>query len=201
MIFGIGYLGYNGRDLVAAKLQNKILARENGIKTLTYKAWEHMLGRCYHEKTQQANAKTYIDCSVDESWHNFQNFAEWFNKRYKPGYQLDKDLLIKGNRIYSENTCCLIPEEINKALETSKAKRKEGIPLGVTIIVTNNGTEVIYARYIRKYLGTFSDINSAWLAYKQEKENYLKLLAEKYKNEIEENVYQALINYKVEITD
>ena len=81
-VHGVGYLGEGKyRAYRASKI---------------YKTWISMLERCYCEKSQVKHP-TYIGCSVDESWHNFQNFGKWFEENYKEGHQLDKDILIKGN--------------------------------------------------------------------------------------------------------
>lgn len=78
--------------------------------------WTNIIRRCYTINTSRRNV-TYIDCSVDERWHNFQNFAQWFYENYNPeimeGWHLDKDILVKGNKIYSPETCCFVPNDIN----------------------------------------------------------------------------------------
>lgn len=55
----------------------------------------------------------------------------------------------------------------------------------------------------KKYLGRFplDQVEEAFLTYKRFKENYIKQVADEYKNLIPDKVYQALYNYKVEITD
>lgn len=106
-MYGIGYYG-----------DGKYTARINGIKTEEYIKWFSMFNRCYDEKYQKKQP-TYIGCSVAEEFWNFQNFAEWYNKKkYVCNYQLelDKDLLYEGNKIYSPSKCCLLPKEINNAI-------------------------------------------------------------------------------------
>lgn len=79
-----------------------------------YDLWRNMLARCYSE-AYQINNKTYMGCTVDEDWLNFQNFCEGiknlegYPEWYKgEDYQLDKDLL-QGNKVYSAKTCRFIP--------------------------------------------------------------------------------------------
>ena len=84
---GIGYLGYG-----------KYKSRKNNIKTEEYIKWGSMLTRCYSEKLKER--RNYIECTVCDEWHNFQNFAEWYNdhKYYLPDVDvldLDKDIKIK----------------------------------------------------------------------------------------------------------
>ena len=119
--YGIGYLG-----------EGKYNSCENGKKTKCYKVWHSMLQRCYDPKLQEREP-TYRGCTVCDKWHNFQTFAEWYNDNY---YQihgevmcLDKDILIKGNKIYSPETCCFVPEKINTLFVKSDKSRGNN-PIG-----------------------------------------------------------------------
>lgn len=168
-------------------------SRIKGKHTAAYDTWVAMLQRCYDKKLHERNP-SYSSCVVAEEWHNFQVFASWFNKHYIEGYQLDKDLLIPGNKIYSPDTCSFIPQEVNLALLKPHNKRK--LPLGV------------YARYnkfvvhiknnkVSKYIGTFNTPEEAAKQYEFFKKSQLQLLAEKYKNNISVNAYAALLNYSL----
>ncbi len=102
-IVGVGFIGVG-----------RYKATEKGIATKAYTTWNCMLTRCYSEAAR-ARYNTYTDCSVDPDWHNFQKFAEWFYKN-KPdgnGWELDKDIKIKGNRIYSKDTCSFVTKREN----------------------------------------------------------------------------------------
>ena len=77
-----------------------------------------MFTRCYNEKYHEKQP-TYIGCSVSTEFENFQNFAEWYNKKKyvcKYPLELDKDLLYENNKIYTPSRCCLLPKEINTSL-------------------------------------------------------------------------------------
>ena len=139
------------------------------------------------------------DCTVDERWHNFQNFAEWYYDNYIEGYHLDKDILFKGNKIYSPETCCFVPQEINKLFTKRQSKRGD-YPIGV---ISNKKRFISIFTKEKKifYLGSFATPEEAFIAYKTEKENRIKEIANKWKGLISDKVYQALINYQVEITD
>lgn len=164
-----------------------------------YKIWASMLSRCYDNRVHKLYPK-YTDCTVDEKWHNFQVFAEWCANNYTEGFVLDKDILVKGNKIYGPATCCFIPAEIN-LLFTKSEKTRGNCPIGVT--ETKN---LQYCAKMNKFgksinLGTFNTIERAFNMYKINKEFYYQQMANKFKNVLPEHVYKSIINYKIEITD
>lgn len=171
---------------------------ENGEYTPSYKVFISLLNRC--KNSHKRENRHYIDCVVHESWLNFQNFAEWCKPRYVEGFQLDKDILLKGNRVYSSDTCTFIPQEINK-LFTKRQYKRGSCVIGVhkrgdkfRACLSKNGKGSIH-------LGTFDTELEAFQAYKTAKEAYIKEVAEEWKDRIDSRVYEAMINYKVEITD
>ena len=86
----------------------------NNKKTKVYICWKSMIQRCY-DNSKDRNS-TYADCEVCEEWQEFQIFAEWYFENYPrdgSDYQLDKDTIKKGNKIYSPETCCFISKEEN----------------------------------------------------------------------------------------
>ena len=82
-----------------------------------YNLWYQMLRRCYDtEQHKRSRGSSYSDCEVSERWMTLSNFARDIQrlKGYKSWisgkeYCLDKDTKVKGNRIYSRETCCFIP--------------------------------------------------------------------------------------------
>ena len=181
-VYGVGELGVG-----------KYSSRINAIKTKEYNAWIAMLQRCYDIKLHKRHP-SYKQCIVCEDWLNFQNFAEWFINNYIENYQLDKDLLIQENKLYSPETCCFVPQEVNLAL--IKPMNKRELPLGV---YKHCHKFVVHIKYnkVSKYINIFSTIEEAANCYKEEKEKQLRQLAEKYKNIIASNTYIALLNYKI----
>jgi len=100
-----------------------------------YHIWAKMLSRCYSDKTQEMYP-TYKGCTVDRSWHDFQVFAEWFDLNYSEGAELDKDIKVDGNKIYSPKTCLLVSHKEN--VIKARAKRyKVTTPIGDSIEVYN----------------------------------------------------------------
>lgn len=162
-------------------------------------AWRGMLARCYNEKTRESN-QTYADCTVHSDWHNYQVFSEWFESQKKEDdWALDKDLTIMGNRVYSAETCSMVPTQVNTLLSDTAGKR--GLyPVGVHKIAGKYVARVQQEAY-REYLGIFSTPEEAFYVYKKAKEKRVKEVAERYKDQISRQIYLNLINYSVEITD
>ncbi len=89
---------------------------ENNKNSREYMCWKHMIERCYVEKHSDKHKSYFGICSICDEWLNFQNFAQWYeeNKYDVNGrLHLDKDILIPGNKLYSPNTCLLVPQRIN----------------------------------------------------------------------------------------
>lgn len=53
----------------------------------------------------------------------------------------------------------------------------------------------------QKHIGRYYCEKEAFQAYKQAKEAHIKEVANKWKGQIDPRVYEALMNYEVEITD
>lgn len=191
---GVGYIGV-GKYTSTLK---------NGDKNRAYYVWLGMFARCY-SKNEQVKCPSYIGCSVDERWHNFQVFAKWYEDNWKPymdkSWQLDKDILFKGNKIYSPETCCFVPNVLNSLLSKSKATRGN-LPIGVVYTSSKEIFGAVMMKYDKKYyIGHYKSIEEAFQAYKKEKELHIKKLTNEWEDKLEPRVYQALINYQVEITD
>ena len=168
--------------------------------------WYKMHERCYKvDSTPKHNRLNYEGCRVSEDWYNFQNYAEWFLKNMPKGLTLkdvdvDKDILFEGNKLYSPNTCCIVPSCINVAL-TFRSNDRGKLPLGIYYKKKNNKYCVQCSTGGKggkqKYLGLFDNIDVAFNAYKGFKENVIHSLAEKYKNSISRDVYVILSNWEV----
>ena len=191
--FGIGYLG-----------EGKYKVSKNGKLTDEFKIWYHMLRRCYDPKYQEEHS-TYKGCAVEEYLLNFQHMGKWINENYYevPGEKmcLDKDILYKGNKVYSRETCIFVPERINLLFVKSNKSRGDN-PIGVTELPSGNYRVFCNNGYGKNIpLGVYSTPEEAFQRYKQCKENYIKQVADEYKGRIPDRLYNALYNYEVEIDD
>lgn len=179
----------------------KYKSKYDGKDAIEYTVWKQVLERCFNENYKKKHP-TYQNCTLNDDWVNFQNFAEWYWTQKGAGirgWHLDKDLIIKGNKEYGPHTCILLPQDINKALKLSMMGTKT-TPVGTH--QRPNGVFVVgLVGRSSKYVGSFSTDTEAFKAYKHAKENYLKSLAEKYKDMVDIKVYEALYNFEIEITD
>lgn len=123
-VCGVGYIGYGEHN-----------AMDDGRRSEAYRAWSCMFTRCYSKKYQQRQP-TYIGCTVHSDWHSFQVFAEWFKLNYVKGFELDKDIKVKGNRVYSAETCMFVSAKDNK-VESSAKHYKFLSPRGYIVEVYN----------------------------------------------------------------
>ena len=172
-------------------------------QTRPYNLWVNMLKRCYSE-VSFTNQPTYTGCTVSENFKHFQYFAEWCQGQVgfsTGGYQLDKDLLVKGNKIYSEHTCIFVPKDLNVLLNKNGAIRG-GNPLGVSFD-TQSGKYKASIRISgkKKTIGLYSSPEEAFVGYKHTKEATVQQMVNKWKDQIDPRAYTALMNYQVEITD
>lgn len=181
----------------------------DGKQTKEYRAWTCMLKRCYSEKTKE-NHPSYKEVVCCNDWLNFEIFYEWLHNQENfdkwfidDNWAIDKDILVKNNKIYSPTTCCLVPKSINQ-LFVKRKRDRGGYPIGV------RKSRELYFAYCsnpitnqRYYSKGFQTIEDAFEEYKTYKQNIIKEVA---KNEfasgnIIKECYIAMMNYQVEITD
>jgi len=163
-----------------------------------YRSYAGMLKRCYGNDIP-AN---YIDCEVCSEWKYIDNFSRWFDTQIvQDNWQLDKDLLVKGNTVYSPSTCVFLPKVINTFL-TDRANHRGDYPIGVTYHERIDKYQASCCeRGHQNYLGVYKTAEEAFFVYKKEKERLAKVLAEEWKGIIDEKAYNALISFTVDIND
>ena len=196
-VCGVGYLG-----------EGKYITTENGKLTDEYIIWHHMLKRCYDPKLQEKYS-TYKGCRVEDHLLNFQHMGKWIEENYYevPGEQmcLDKDILYKGNKVYSRDKCIFVPQRINK-LFTKRNNNRGNSPIGTTPNSSGNYRAYCDNGYGKQIpLGTYPTKEEAFNAYKQYKEKVIKETIDSYEGKIPEPYYSRLktvmYNYEVEIDD
>ena len=177
--------------------------------TREYVLWHSMLCRCFDERFKEAQP-TYKNVSCCKEWLNFEVFYEWLHSQEnfdkwlnENKWDLDKDIIVKNNNIYSPEVCCLVPQNVNCLFLKRKADRGE-LPIGVVRV--KELFEVSCSNPFTgkaERLGKYKTVEEAFVAYKQYKENIIKKVAEiEYnKGNITKECYDAMMNYIVEITD
>lgn len=174
--------------------------RVGGKKTREYNLWRNMINRC----TNSEKDVSYNNCKISEDFKQFSNFKSWCQTQIgfdNQKWHLDKDIIVKGNKVYSPETCCFVPREINN-LFTLRGKLRGNTPIGVC----KSWKSGMYLSRLMKYgklihLGWFSTPEEAFEVYKETKESYVKEVAEKWKDQIDPRVYQALLAWTVNIDD
>ena len=162
-----------------------------------YSVWSSMLERCYSSTGHLSNKNDsyFTKVSVCSEWHDYQNFAEWFNLNYEKGYQLDKDLLYKDNNQYCPDKCCMLPAELNAVLINNKGYTND-LPVGVTyhkrdkvyVAQCSNGDFV-------QHIGNYQDLDIAKKAYREFKKERIISLLTKHPS-LCDSIQIALLNYE-----
>lgn len=188
-VLGIGYWG----------------TREVDTRHWTYITWLNMLERCYSEPFHD-NQPWYKGCTVDKEWHCYVNFKAWAEENIYTvdgeRIDLDKDILFKGNTCYSKDTCVFVPQSINRLIGGHNKNRRGDLPMGVIPYVD-------YGKYIARIkendsviiLGYFDTPEEAFNCYKQHREQHIKDAANKYRKILPDRLYNALMQWEVEIDD
>lgn len=197
VVYGVGASG------------NKYPTSKNGKRIKEHNSWNGILTRCFDKKTKE-KYPTYKDTTCCDEWLLYDNFYEWLHSQENfdkwlngSRWAVDKDILVKGNKIYSPETCCLVPMNINSFF-SSHGNKLYDMPAGIDMVkgkflvrccnpITNN----------RERLGLYKTLEEAFCVYKQRKEDIIKQLAQKEfdSGNITKECYNAMMNYEVEITD
>jgi len=168
-----------------------------------YKLWKSMLQRCFNEKFKQ-KCPTYEGVTCSKEWLSMTKFIEDVSQMKGfglDGWALDKDILQKGNKLYSKDTCCFVPAEVNNLLTKRDNSRGE-YPVGVYFDKCAGKFKAQLAINGKlKHLGRFNTPEEAFQVYKLAKEAQIKVVAEKWQHLLDERVFQALMAYEVSIDD
>lgn len=202
-VYGVGMVG------------DKYCTSINYKGTKEYNIWHSMLQRCFDQKTKSKHP-TYKDVTCCEEWLYYPNFYEWLHEQENfdkwlngDRWCIDKDILIKGNKIYSPETCCLVPHNVNGLFVKNNANRGT-LPIGVYYNKKSKRYRAIVSMNYKNgkpydmECGQFPTPEDAfYLGYKPVKEKYIKQIAQQEydKGNISKRCYDAMLIYEVEITD
>lgn len=178
--FGVGFVGTG-------------VSRVKDVRS--FAVWVGMLERCY--STEYLNGGAYQGCYVADEWHCFKIFQEWYEAQpYCDIYEIDKDLLVKGNRLYSPQTCVLLPKHLNIALQ-GKRKNMGAYPCGVYYKKKNKNfiAQLAYGDGVQRHLGSFSTWQEAADAYNNAKTDQIRNLAETHKDVLDPRAHSAMSSW------
>jgi len=191
LVYGVGVNDWVGNVMVDGKL-----IRE-------YQLWKGVLERCFTDGFKQSRP-TYEGVTCSKEWLSMTTFIEDVSQMRGfglDGWALDKDILQKGNKLYSKDTCCFVPAEVNSLLTKSDNSRGEW-PVGVDFHkVSGKFRAGLRINGKTKHLGLFNTPEQAFQAYKLAKEAYIKVVAQQWQHLLDEKVFQALLDYEVNIND
>lgn len=137
------------------------------VRHPAYSVWRSMLKRCYSNKCKEKHP-TYEDVTCCDEWLLFTNFAKWFKDNYIEGWQLDKDLLVKNNKVYDPNYCIFAPRHINSFL-TLRGNHRGDTSIGVKLTSTGKFQSQISDGSKRRYLGIFKSKEQAHKTWQRAK--------------------------------
>jgi len=165
-----------------------------------YLRWKGMIQRCY-DNNRNHNQKCYERVAVCEEWHNFQNFAEWFYEKYDfklmKNWCIDKDILSLEHKVYSPETCCLVPLIINNALVKNQNKNS-GKTIGVK--ARRGRYYVSFYKKGEKFISElYATEKEAYELFCYEKDKYIIELAEEYKYALDTKAYTKLKSHSTKI--
>lgn len=203
----------NDRTYSTRNVDNKGTPQVSLGQTAVYKAWSNMKERCTSKKLKE-KYPTYIGVDASDEFKNFTFFHDWWYKQVGhdlPDMQLDKDLLSKGNKVYSAETCLLIPNFVNNFLTKNDVARGE-CPIGIHKYRNYKNGDVRYAAKVseydpisgktrREHIGYFRYELEAFHAYKEAKEAIAKKHADYLLGKVDDRVINALLNFEVNIED
>lgn len=181
---GVGYLG-----------EGPYKTRVDGKLTDAYDTWDSILDRCYSPRERDRYRTYYHICTVCKEWFNYQAFARWYNDNWYPcegRLHIDKDILVKGNKVYSPEKCILIPQRFNMIFMSKERSVDADLPCGVHRTRTSNKYVV---EFNRNYLGTFDSAEEAAIAHETAKRNYIRSSIAEYELEyrLPDKVRNALL--------
>lgn len=188
-VYGVGYFG-----------DGIYTARVDGKMSKCYNTWVNMLGRCY-DRLHPRRQTSYDGVTVCEEWFNFQNFAEWFYNNYESSFMqnwhLDKDLLCFSCRMYSPETCSLLPSEVNVIFQSKSAKSESGMR---GVYKAGNMYLVSISKFGKQNrVGSYKTLQEARYAYSTAKKDYLYEVSNRWRGILSDKTCDSIRNFDVNL--
>lgn len=179
LVYGVGV---NDLDYVVYK-ESSTTVEGNRVRKQEwvcpfYCAWVGMLKRCYSKKYKQEHL-SYVDVVCTEDWFYASKFKSWMQEQDWEGKQLDKDIIVPNNKLYSPSTCAFVSSVTNSYILDSKSSRGEWL-LGVYWNKANRKfTAQCRNPFTKKneYLGLFDKETETHEAWRKRKHELAQLVA------------------------
>jgi hypothetical protein len=183
-VCGKGYIGEGKYSYQSDNKVNKV-----------YDIWKDMLRRCYSDRLQWKYPAYYGIATVCDEWLNLQNICQWYDDNiYEAGdggrMHIDKDILYKGNTLYSPDKCIIVPQRINMIFMKKGRTTDIDLPIGISRAVS--GYSVYYNT---KNLGIHKNLDEAMEIYLVEKRLHIREVVKEYGNKLPDNVINALLSW------
>lgn len=170
-----------------------------------YNLLSNMKTRCYGEN-QRKQYSCYENCCICYEWlEDAKKFYNWADEHYytidnlpDSNIQLDKDILVPGNLVYSPDTCMFIPDKMNLFFK-SLNKKSVFLPPGVRKLKNEKYQSEIGIEGKKKIIGIYNTVEEAQEAYKTEKIKECERIADYYKDMVPEKVTEAFLQWRQSI--
>lgn len=173
-------VGINDANYVTQLFENLVGKQKRVWICPYYFRWKKMLERCYSDNYQNENP-TYLGCYVCEEWKTFSNFKAWMEKQDWEENELDKDLLIHGNKEYCPDNCIFISKSVNLFM-VERTSHRGAFPIGVYFDKRKNKFRSRCRNSLTEkqehlgYYDTPKEAHQAWLKRKRELAHQLAAL-------------------------
>ena len=156
-------------------------------KTTIWKTWNGIIRRTDNRdpKWIEQSKKSYLDCTLDSRWYKLSAFKEWIEQWDDfENKEVDKDILIPGNKIYGPDTCLMVRPIVNAWF---KPDRNRGdLPRGIcwnTAWKRGKSSNPYRAQITpiggkRTGLGVYGTIEEASAVFEKARKEQIKILIE-----------------------
>ena len=182
LLFGVGVndLGYRVHVKEELPKNGGKRVQKSVFQCPYYTAWKEMLRRCYSEKFLESRP-TYIGTTVCSEWVYASEFKKWMEREDWQGKSLDKDIIVRGNKLYSPDTCAFVLKATNLFVTASNASRGD-YPIGVYLFKQTGKYHAQCGNPFsgeRGHLGLFLTPGEAHEAWRRRKHEIAQLVAAK----------------------
>jgi hypothetical protein len=151
-----------------------------------HQIWKGIIERCYSETNPSYYTYGAKGVEVCEYWHNFQNFAEWYQNHAvydtNISLQIDKDILFPDSNTYSPETCVAVSSYINNLV---RKHPKSDMLMGVSKSSKASKFQAsIKSDKGYTGLGSFTSETEAHKAWQKAKINRLLEVLDRYRKEV-----------------